>query len=194
MANLYFCHMRNHLATGHPSTTPIRPASARPKGPATTATPPGMVTLLLNRIREGDLTGVHHLVGQHRWLLEANLGSSPILLALRHRHRGIANVLAFMGMKLNILEAAALGNEKRVQEWLGFHPAAVHARDEYGWTALHHAVAGGHRNIVRSLLDAGADAGSFVSGTATRAADLAVDAKIAAMLKGAASKVRAVAA
>ena len=189
MAKLYFCHMRNQIAVGQP-TAPIGLA----RRTVSSASSPSIGTIFLRHVQNGDLPAVHHLVLQHRWLLEANLGSSPILLALKHKRRAVANVLALLGMKLTVLEAAALGNEKRVLEWLGFHPAAVHARDEYGWTALHHAVAGGHRNIVKALLDAGADPLAFVSGSAVRALDLALDAKTQALLRQAINKSRAMAA
>jgi hypothetical protein len=82
----------------------------------------------LRAVREGDLPSVHRLALEHRWLLDTDLGTSPILLALRYRRRAVANVLAHLGVKLNILEASALGNEKRVLEWLSFHGTASRQR------------------------------------------------------------------
>ena len=144
----------------------------------------------LRAIREGDLPAVHRLGLQHRWLLETDLGTSPILLALRYRRRAVANVLAHLGVKLNILEASALGNEKRVLEWLSFHSATTHQRDTHGWTALHHASEHGHLNIVKALLEAGADANAVIANTTTRAIDLASNPKIQLKLKNAANRTK----
>lgn len=148
----------------------------------------------LQAIRNGDLPAIHHTVLQHRWLLESNLGVSPILLALRHRKRAVANVLAFMGKKLDILEASALGMDKRVQEWIGFHTATIHQRDTFGWTALHYASLYGHTNVVKALLEAGADPHAVIPGTQTRPIDLSTHPKITARLKTASHKTRELAA
>ncbi len=175
--------MRNAISYDLPGNPNIVGAARTP-----TPRPSDIAASFLNAIKTGDLPGVHHLALQHQWLLETDLGASPILLALRHRRRAVANVLAFLGMKLNILEAAALGNERRVREWAGFHAATVHQRDAHGWTALHHASFYGHLSVVKALLDAGADANALVPGTVTRAIDLASNPKVIAKLKSASSK------
>jgi Ankyrin repeats (3 copies) len=144
----------------------------------------------LRAVREGDLPTVHRLALEHCWLLDTDLGTSPILLALRYRRRAVANVLAHLGVKLNILEASALGNEKRVLEWLSFHNATTHQRDTHGWTALHHASEHGHVNIVKALLEAGADANAVITNTTTRAIDLTSNPKIQLKLKNAANRTR----
>jgi ankyrin repeat protein len=144
----------------------------------------------LRAVREGDLPSVHRLALEHRWLLDTDLGTSPILLALRYRRRAVANVLAHLGVKLNILEASALGNEKRVLEWLSFHSATTHQRDTHGWTALHHASEHGHLNIVKALLEAGADANAVIANTTTRAIDLTSNPKIQLKLKNAANRTK----
>ena len=54
-------------------------------------------------------------------------------------------------------EAVRARNHNRVREILQQHPGSVAARDEDGVTALHYATESGDREIVRLLLDAGAD-------------------------------------
>ena len=176
--------MRNAISDDLPGSRNIGGAAPSERRPSEIA------ASFLSAVCTGDLPRVHHLALQHRWLLETDLGASPILLALRHRRRAVANVLAFLGMKLNILEAAALGHEKRVREWAGFHAATVHQRDVHGWTALHHASLHGHAGVVRTLLEAGADPNATIPGSATRALELASNPKIAARLKNASARVR----
>jgi Ankyrin repeats (3 copies) len=107
-----------------------------------------------------------------------------------HCVTAVANVFAHLGVKLNILEASALGNEKRVLEWLSFHSAITHQRDTHGWTALHHASEHGHLNIVKALLEAGADANAVIANTTTRAIDLTSNPKIQIKLKNAANRTK----
>jgi Ankyrin repeats (3 copies) len=182
--------MRNFLklqATEN-STIPAigGPNSSSARGSYAPTTDPRSV--FLRAVREGDLPAVHRLALEHRWLLDTDLGTSPILLAIRYRRRAIANVLAHLGAKLNILEASALGHEKRVLEWLSFHSATVHQRDAHGWTALHHASEHGHTTIVKALLEAGADANAVIANTTTRAIDLATNPKIQTKLKNHAAR------
>jgi hypothetical protein len=53
--------------------------------------------------------------------------------------------------------AVASGDAGRVRELLTTQPALARARDDDGATALHHATERGHREIVRLLLESGAD-------------------------------------
>jgi ankyrin repeat protein len=59
--------------------------------------------------------------------------------------------------KLDITEAAALGDARAIGELVGGDPGAVRARSQDGWTALHLAAFLGHADVARQLLDAGAD-------------------------------------
>jgi ankyrin repeat protein len=56
-----------------------------------------------------------------------------------------------------LIEAARLGVAEDVRAMAHSHPHLVHARDETGATALHYAAFGGHRDVVRMLVEAGAD-------------------------------------
>jgi hypothetical protein len=54
-------------------------------------------------------------------------------------------------------EAARDGHDEVLLRYLRADPAAVHARDDAGWTPLMHAAYHGHPAAVRILLAAGAD-------------------------------------
>jgi hypothetical protein len=183
---LHSLYAENTVSNGVPSTRGFENQPSQTPQQRTA----GIATGFLQAIRSGNLPAVHHTVLQHRWLLESNLGVSPILLALRHRKRAVANVLAFMGKKLDILEASALGMDKRVQEWIGFHTATIHQRDPFGWTALHYASLYGHANVVKTLLEAGANPDAEIPGTHTRAIDISTHPRITARLKTASLKAR----
>lgn len=58
---------------------------------------------------------------------------------------------------LTIFEAAALGDAARARRLLDADPAQARAFDEQGGTALHLAAFFGHADVVRLLLDAGAE-------------------------------------
>ncbi len=56
-----------------------------------------------------------------------------------------------------LIEAAKRGAVDDVKVILHSHPEWVNNRDELGATALHHAAFGGHRPVVRLLVQQGAD-------------------------------------
>src|SRR5579864_7359792 len=56
-----------------------------------------------------------------------------------------------------LIEAARLGVVEDVKAIVHRHPDLVGERDETGATALHYAAFGGHRDVVRVLVEAGAD-------------------------------------
>jgi len=56
-----------------------------------------------------------------------------------------------------IHNAAVFGDYARVRAILAADPNAVHARDKYGFTALHGVAGEDHPEMIRLLADAGAD-------------------------------------
>jgi len=56
-----------------------------------------------------------------------------------------------------LIEAARLGIVEDVKTIVHRHPELVGQRDETGATALHYAAFGGHRDVVRVLVEGGAD-------------------------------------
>lgn len=60
-------------------------------------------------------------------------------------------------MSDDLFAAVREGNRERVLEILRNHQQSVDARDSAGATPLHYAAESGNREIVKALLDAGAD-------------------------------------
>jgi ankyrin repeat protein len=55
-----------------------------------------------------------------------------------------------------LIEAAKSGNVADVTAIVQNHPELINQRDSLGATALHHAAFGGHRDVVRALVEQGA--------------------------------------
>lgn len=62
-----------------------------------------------------------------------------------------------MGDLDKLIEAARLGAIEDVKAIVRRHPELVREPDETGATAMHYAAFGGHRDVVRVLVEAGAD-------------------------------------
>ncbi len=62
-----------------------------------------------------------------------------------------------MGDFEKLIEAAKSGNVADVRAIAQGHAELIHQRDKLGATALHHAAFGGHRDVVRALVELGAD-------------------------------------
>lgn len=56
-----------------------------------------------------------------------------------------------------LIVAAKSGNLADVRAILQNHPEVINQRDEVGATALHHAAFGGYREVVRALVEHGAE-------------------------------------
>lgn len=63
----------------------------------------------------------------------------------------------------NLVEAAKRGDLKRVQAVLDAHAQLANQHDETGATPLHHAALNGHREVVRLLVERGAEINSIDS-------------------------------
>jgi ankyrin repeat protein len=62
-----------------------------------------------------------------------------------------------MGEFEKLIKAAKSGNAADVRAIAQRHAELINQRDELGATALHHAAFGGHRDVVRALVENGAD-------------------------------------
>jgi ankyrin repeat protein len=84
-------------------------------------------------------------------------GIGPILEALYKGERERAQELAAEAGTLDVFEAAALGNEARLEKVLREDSELARAVSPDGFTALHYAAFFGSPEAVRALVAAGAD-------------------------------------
>ena len=118
-----------------------------------------MATELFTAIRGGDATTVERLLERDRGLVDARdeNGLSPILAALYHGHNDIAKAILARRPNLNVFEAAAAGDVARVRELVGGDPARANGVAPDGYSALGLAAFFKRRDVVRYLLESGAD-------------------------------------
>ena len=83
-------------------------------------------------------------------------GESALVAAAFRGHRPIAELLATR-VALDVWEAALMGDVARLRALCAEDPARVDARRHDGWTPLHLAGFYGHPEVVRALLELGAE-------------------------------------
>jgi len=107
---------------------------------------------------QGDVAKVKEMLRVDPLLAQAKdqSGVSVILKATYHGKRDVVDALLASGIELNIFEAAAIGQTKRVAALIKEDPALVSAYSPDGFTALSLAVFFGHAETVNALLAAGA--------------------------------------
>ena len=107
---------------------------------------------------QGDVAKVKEMLGADPTLAQSKdqNGVSVILKAAYHGKRDVVDALLTSGVELNIFEAAATGQTKKLAALLNHDPALVSAYSPDGFTALSLAVFFGHAETVNVLLAAGA--------------------------------------
>lgn len=118
-----------------------------------------MATELFAAIKAGDAAAVERLLDRDRALVDARDARdlSPLLMALYHGKNEIATAILRRGPRLTVFEAAAAGDAARVREIIGSDRGQANAVAPDGFSPLGLAAFFKHRDVVRYLLDAGAD-------------------------------------
>src|SRR5438445_10772213 len=118
-----------------------------------------MATDLFSAIKGGDTAAVERLLEGNRALVDTrdDSGLSPLLAALYRGQDDIATAILRRGPKLTVFEAAAAGDTERVREMVERDPAQANGVAPDGYSPLGLAAFFKRRDVVRYLLDAGAD-------------------------------------
>jgi uncharacterized protein len=118
-----------------------------------------MATELFHAIKDGDKATVERVLESDRTQVDARdeNGLSPILTALYRGQNDIAAAILRRKPTLSVFEAAAAGDAARVREIVGRDPAQATAISADGYNPLGLAAFFKRREVVRYLLEAGAD-------------------------------------
>lgn len=114
---------------------------------------------LIAAIKQGDGETVSTLLNTEADLANARTdkGLSVVLLAAYYGQADIARMIVTHGAQLNLFEAATVGQIKIVQSLVEADPEQVNAYAPDGFYPLGLAAYFGHLEVVRYLLDHGAD-------------------------------------
>jgi len=110
-------------------------------------------------IKAGDITAVRDQLETNPSVLNMPVeeAPSPLLLAIYHGQRGVADLLRSYRPGLTLAEAAAVGDLHEIARNLSLNPVQIDDFTSDGFTALGYAAFFGHAEAVKMLLDAGAD-------------------------------------
>jgi len=114
---------------------------------------------LFEAVKAGNLEEARRIVRDNPSALQARdaNGASPILVAVYHQKRDVANALAEAAGTLDIFEAAALGRNDRITLLLRENPSLASAYAPDGFPAVGLAAFFGHLDAVKTFIAAGAD-------------------------------------
>ncbi|AIE84962.1 ankyrin repeat domain-containing protein [Fimbriimonas ginsengisoli] len=110
-------------------------------------------------IKAGDAEGVRRMLDKNPEVLESESAEAPswLLLALYYGQAGVADAIRQYRPKLTIFEASAMGDRHALDAILAQDPSAHAQVSSDGFTPLGYAAYFGHYEVLRALLDAGAD-------------------------------------
>ena len=114
---------------------------------------------LVEAVKAGRVDEVRSLVTANPALAGARdqNGVSAILLAVYHRQPGVATMLVDLGAPVDVFEASALGDVRRIHALLREDPSRASAYAPDGFYPIGLAAFLGHLDAVRALIAAGAD-------------------------------------
>ncbi len=121
-------------------------------------------TEILEAVKSGDIAKVKSLLAADPDLIYAQTEDQVpvVLLATYQRNPRLLEVLlAATDYKLSIFEAAALGENNRIQELLNNQPELLHANSPDGFSPLGLASFFGHPDTVQLLIEKGAEINQF---------------------------------
>ena len=114
---------------------------------------------LLQAARAGDIERVKMLLKADPRLLVARdpMGNTALIIAVNSGHDALADLLFDAGVEPGLHEAAAIGDSGRVRAALDQHPDQLDTYSPEGFTPLALAAHFGHLEVMRLLIDRGAD-------------------------------------
>jgi ankyrin repeat protein len=114
---------------------------------------------LLKAARAGDVERVATLLKADPRLLVARdpMGNTALIMAVNSGHHALADLLFDAGVDPGLHEAAAIGDISRVAAALERHPEHLDTDSPEGFTPLALAAHFGHVEVMRLLIDHGAD-------------------------------------
>jgi RNA polymerase sigma factor (sigma-70 family) len=120
---------------------------------------------LLKAARAGDVERVKGLLKEDPRLLVARdpMGNTALIIAVNSGHEALADLIYDAGVEPGLHEAAAIGDAARVRAALEQHPEELDTDSPEGFTPLALAAHFGHLEVMRLLIDRGADVNRVAS-------------------------------
>jgi uncharacterized protein len=115
---------------------------------------------LATAIKAKDFDSAKAVLEQNPELLRGwtREGDTPVLMSVYSGASELTQWLLERGVELTVYEAVAVGDAGRVAQYVDADPALIRAPNHNGWTVLHMAAYFGHVDVVKLLLERGADA------------------------------------